>query len=350
MSTVASREGVVTRGMDGPAWERFLADQPGARLYHHPRWIGLTEEHFRHRAFHLQAEVDGRLEGVLGLIRMRSRLFGDFLISLPFVNYGGVVAASDDARRLLCTEAARLAQELDVSHLELRDTVPVPDGDWPERTDKVAMVLDLDGDAAALWQSLGSKLRAQVKRPRKEGAQARVGGIELLDDFYRVFAENMRDLGTPVYGRGWFRRVLETFPDQARIAVVHLDDEPAAAGFLLDTGHGTLEIPWASSLRRFNRVGVNMLLYWTVLEHACEAGYKRFDFGRSSRDAGTYRFKKQWGAVERPLVWSYWIKGGGEPPRINPSNPKYDLAIRAWQHLPVAVTRVIGPPIVRNIP
>jgi FemAB-related protein (PEP-CTERM system-associated) len=235
-----------------------------------------------------------------------------------------------------------------VSHLELR-AAREHELDLPVRSDKVSMRLPLPETPDELWSSIGSKLRAQVKRPRKEGAEVVLGGPEMIPEFYAVFSRNMRDLGTPVYPRRWFEEVFDAFAEQGRIAVVRVEGTPAAAGFLL--GHRTImEIPWASALREYNRIAVNMLLYWAVLEYSIEQGYETFDFGRSSMDAGTYRFKKQWGAEPHPLYWYYWMRDGGELPGLTPNNPKYRLAIRAWQRLPLPVANWLGPKIVKGLP
>jgi FemAB-related protein (PEP-CTERM system-associated) len=329
-------------------WDAFVGAQADATAYHAWRWRDIVTGEFGCSAHYLAAtNAAGDWCGVLPLVRLRSRLFGDFLISVPFFNYGGVLAAGADADAALLAAASALAGRLGVSHIEFREQ-HLRDG-WPVRTDKVAMVLDLAPTVDGQWTALGSKLRAQVRRPEKEGATTRFGGADLVPDFYRVFARNMRDLGTPVYAQSFFRRITEQLPDRARIAVVYLQDRPVAAGFTLRHGD-RLEIPWASSLREWNRVGVNMQLYWSVLKDAIESGVRQFDFGRSSVDAGTYKFKAQWGAKPRQLYWHYWLKPGQPMPNLTPNSPKYALAIRAWQRLPVPVANLIGPWIVRRLP
>jgi FemAB-related protein (PEP-CTERM system-associated) len=176
-----------------------------------------------------------------------------------------------------------------------------------------------------------------------------VGREELLDSFYDVFSENMRDLGTPVYAKAFFENMLGEFPGRTWIGVVRSGGRPVAAGILAGFRE-RLEIPWASSLRQFNRFSPNMLLYWTCLEFGCANGFRQFDFGRSTPNEGTYRFKEQWGAQPWPLHWFYWLPKGRPMPQVNPRNPKYRAAIGVWQHLPVSVTRLIGPSIVKYIP
>jgi FemAB-related protein (PEP-CTERM system-associated) len=235
-----------------------------------------------------------------------------------------------------------------VGHIELRHRSE-PTLDWPSRNEKVAMVLDLPDTEEALWRGLGSKLRSQIRRPQKEGASVRTGSAELLTDFYVVFARNMRDLGTPVYPKHFFEALLRAFPSEAKLHVVYLNDAPVAAGFVL-AHRSTLEIPWASSLRRANRAGVNMLLYWSALRDAVARGFCYFDFGRSTKESGTQRFKSQWGARTQQLLWHYWLPAGKPLPGLTPSNPRYRTAIALWRRLPVSVANVLGPHIVRHLP
>lgn len=330
-------------------WDRFAFDCPEATIYHLTAWRTVLAEVFGHQSHYLLARDRAcGIRGILPLVRQRSWLFGDHMVSLPAVNYGGPCASDEAAYTALINAATGLARELGVAHVELRASREHT-LDLPVRTDKVSMRLALPKTPAELWSAIGSKARAQVKRPQKEGARCYFGGAELIPEFYAVFSRNMRDLGTPVYPRRLFERVCAQFPKQASVAVVRLAGEPVAAGFLL--GHrGRAEIPWASSLRDHNHVGVNMLLYWAVLEHSIDQGYETFDFGRSSVDSGTYRFKKQWGGQPHPLYWYYWLRDGDALPALTTHNPKYQLAIRAWQRLPLAVANRLGPQIVKGLP
>lgn len=330
------------------AWDAFVASAPGSSIYHRYRWRRVVREVFGRRTVYLAAREGDAVVGVLPIVRLRSALFGDFLVSLPYFNYGGVLGATTDIERELLANAIALATGMGVSHLELRHRKPEA-GALPARTDKVSMLLELPPDPAVLLKRLDTKVRSQIKRPLKAGATCVQGRDELLDEFYAVFAENMRDLGTPVYPRNFFRAILQAFPDETRLFVVRLDGRPAAAGFVIADG-ATLEIPWASSLRRANAVGVNMLLYWSVLEFACRQGHTTFDFGRCTVGGGAFRFKRQWGASPVQLHWHYWMREAGELPRLNHSNPKFELAVAAWRRLPLAVANRLGPLLVRNLP
>ena len=331
------------------AWDNYAQSSPLTSGYHQSGWRRIIEEAFGHETYYLAAqEENGRVQGVLPLVLLASRGFGRFLVSLPFVNYGGIVANSPESYRLLEASAIEKAKALDATHIELRHESLMKTA-WVSTERKVSMRLSLPNSYELLLKGFPSKLRSQVRRAQKEGMSVRVGGSECLGEFYAVFSRCMRDLGTPVYAKEFFAKILEVFPKEARICIVSHGDVPVAAGFLYGF-RSTMEIPWAASDKRFNRLAPNMLLYGTVLEYACQQGFQVFDFGRSSPDSGTYRFKEQWGAQPHQLYWYYWMGDGRQVPQLNPQNPKYALAIRVWQKLPLAVANLLGPHIVKHLP
>ncbi|GAB4368364.1 MAG: hypothetical protein Kow0042_09470 [Calditrichia bacterium] len=222
--------------------------------------------------------------------------------------------------------------------------------DVPCKQHKVTFLLPLPSTPDDLWNSFKSKLRSQIRRPQKEDMYIKHGGLEFLNDFYHVFSYNMRDLGTPVYSRKFFKHILEAFPENTQIVVVYTPQHKAVAASFLIKFRNTVEIPWASSLSEYNKFSPNMLLYWESIKWAIAAGSEVFDFGRCSPDSGTFRFKKQWGGEEKPLYWYYILSPSQELPQLNPSNPKYELAIKIWRRLPISLTRIIGPYIIKNIP
>ena len=331
-------------------WDRYVMDNDGATCYHLIGWKEVIEKSFGHRTWYLFSHDNtGSINGILPIVHLKSVLFGSFGISMPFLNYGGICANDDETCRDLMREAGVIAGIAGMKHMELRHCNNVLP-EMPVKTSKVAMRLQLPAKYEELKGSFGSKLRSQIKRAVKEGMYTRLGGIEELKNFYDVFSRNMRDLGTPVYARKFFHNILSAFPENTRICTVYAKDAvPVASGFLIGF-RDVLEIPWASSLRSFNRFGPNMLLYSTALEFACSEGYRIFDFGRSTPGEGTYKFKEQWGAKPQQLYWHYWMENGEPIPEINPHNPKYRLAINIWRHLPLALTKLVGPPVVKNLP
>ena len=304
-----------------------------------------------HKPFNLAAfSESGSLVGLLPLSFVQSPLFGKFLVSQPYLNTGGVWADEQEVAVALVDKAVQLADELDVKHLELRHEVRVEHPRLTaERTDKVHMRLPLPANAEELLKSFKSKLRSQIKKAAENPFECEFGGRELLHPFYGLFATNMRDLGTPVYSRRLFQAILDAFGSEAaELCVVRLDGRPVAGALLIHDRDKT-EVPSASSLREFNSTGANMWMYWRLLGRAIERGSTTFDFGRSSLGSGTYKFKEQWGAVAHPAVWQYYVRRGN-PADMRPDSPNKQRLIKVWQRLPVWLTKMVGPGIVRGIP
>jgi FemAB-related protein (PEP-CTERM system-associated) len=337
---------------DAFAWDAFVNRQRGATGYHEWKWRRVFDRAFGHQSVYLTARRHDRIGrrrdrivGVLPLVEIKSLLFGRTLTSLPFLNYGGVVSDDASIDRALMEAASTIARERRCRHVEVRHLARrFPD--LPCKQHKVTMQLCLEPD---IWELLDRKVRNQVRKARKSELMTDSGGAELLDDFYRVFSRNMRDLGTPVYARRFFEEVLDAFPTRTRLHVVRLHGAPVAAGLTYRT-RSTVEVPWASSIRDFNALCPNHLLYWGIIERALADGCNVLDFGRSTPGEGTYKFKEQWGAAPIPLHWEYQLMSTGALPDTSPKNPKFHLAIELWKRLPLAVAELVGPRIVRAIP
>ena len=329
-------------------WDAFVDACPDSSGYHLWRWRRVFERTFGHRTVYLAARNHGRIVGVLPAVILRSWIFGRFMVSLPFVNYGGVLSTSDAAARALVDRAARVADDERATHIELRHSVR-RFADLPARQHKVAMRMPLAPDEAQAWDQLDRKVRNQIKKAQKNGLTAEVGGPELVHDFFDVFAQNMRDLGTPVHPRRFFHEVFEQFPSRARAVVVR-QGAMAVAAAIGYRYRDTFEIPWASSRRSHRALCPNNLLYWRAIQEATAAGCTTFDFGRSTPDEGTFHFKKQWGAEPSPLFWEYRMLTGGLVPDQSPKNPKFRSAIAVWKRLPLPVATWLGPSIMRSIP
>jgi serine/alanine adding enzyme len=339
---------IATSESDARLWDEFAESHIDCSNFHRWGWKQVIEGSLRWPTFYFMAEQDGRVQGILPLVWQKSWMFGSFLTSLPFLNCGGVVAETADVKNALVDEAVSLAKRLRVRYLELRHRSD-PGLSLPNKTHKVAIVLPIVRGEEAMWAALPHKVRTDIRKSLKSGLEAEFGGRELLGPFYEIFAENMRDLGTPVYGRALFSQILDVFPNDSYICIVRYRGQAIAASFL--SGHrDAIEAVWSSSLYSYSSMKPNMFLYWKILCFAGERGYGLFDFGRSSIGSGTYRFKKQWGSREIPLYWAYWVPSGAALPEINNENPRYQLAIRIWKKLPVSLTKVLGPPIVRCLP
>ncbi|MGD0485616.1 MAG: FemAB family XrtA/PEP-CTERM system-associated protein [Syntrophorhabdales bacterium] len=348
---------IATTG-DKEAWDDYVATSPRSSAWHLWGWRKVIGKTYGHTPYYLLATDESKIEGVLPLFHLKSLLFGNMLVSMPFLDGGGLLTDTDDAGRSLLLEAVNIARRTGASTIELRHLEPptwlagpLPGGipTHGPRPSKVRMLLALPGSSEVLVNSFKAKLRSQIKRPSKEGCRAVIGGMELLDQFYRVFLVTMRDLGSPVHSKTLFVRVLQEFSGNARIFLVTKEQAPIAGSLTISLGD-TVVNPWASSLRAFSALSPNMLLYWTMLEFACNNGFRFFDFGRSSPDGGTYRFKAQWGAAPVPLNWGYIsLSADKSPAPVTAQRNRLDRFTRYWKRLPVGLTSVLGPVIRRQI-
>jgi serine/alanine adding enzyme len=332
-------------------WQTYVEGAPRASLYHALEWREVLRRAFGHRSWYLMAQSDGKTRGVLPLVEMKSSLFGHFFVSLPFLDYGGILADTPECETALATAAADLAAKRGAHHIELRQSFAAArcaEAGWKLRQHKAALVIPLNVDPDTRWSGLSSRLRGKVRKAEKSGATFSTGTAEELDDFYRVFGVNMRDLGTPVYSPAFFENVLR-FAKDATVLLVRREGRPAA-GAIAVRRDDRVELPWICSDYSQSFFSVNEYLYWNAIRWAWSSGARELDLGRCSIDGGTYRFKMQWTPEVRPLFWYYWLAPGNELPELSANNPKYALAVRCWKKMPLALANRVGPWIVRNIP
>jgi serine/alanine adding enzyme len=290
-------------------------------------------------------ETDGAVVGVLPLVRVKSVLFGHYLVSMPFLNYGGPLGR-DDAIAALSQHAAQLAVAQRVKVLELRSRIPLPIS-LPVSHRKITVLMDIPaGGADALWKGFDAKVRSQIRRPQKDGITVRFGADQ-VSPFFDVFAHHMRDLGTPVQSRALFEAIAATFPDNATFGCAYHNDRAVAGGCGFHWGD-EFEMTWASALRAYNKSSPNMLLYWEFMKLAAEAGVTTFNFGRCTPDGGTHKFKRQWGTRDEPLWWYEQRAPGASTP--SEGHGAIGWGPRVWRKLPLPVATTIGPHIVRFIP
>jgi FemAB-related protein (PEP-CTERM system-associated) len=328
------------------AWDRFVFESPDSSFCHLSGWRDIMAAVLGHECFYLAAiDDDGRWSGVLPLVQVRSSLFGRYLVSMPFLNYGGPIGSAS-AQEQLAKYALQLARSQNAALLELRNREHVA-GPLEINPRKVTVVLPLPPAAGELFQNFPSKLRSQIRRPQKAGFETRFG-LDQVDPFYSVFSRNMRDLGTPVMPRAWFEAIAREFPQLVQFGVVYQGTRPAAAGCGF-VWRDEFEMTWASSLREYNGSAPNMLLYWSFMDHVLSRGVRRFNFGRCTPGSGTHRFKLQWGATDEVLPWAQW-----SPVQVrttpSPERPAYRVASAVWRRLPLTVTNTVGPALARMIP
>jgi FemAB-related protein (PEP-CTERM system-associated) len=338
----------IERCEDPPSWNAFVRSQAGWTHFHLYEWKHAVEEVFGHECIYLaQLSGDGALEGVLPLVRVKSKLFGHFLVSMPFVNYGGPLGLPEAVQNL-ADHAVELARNNNADLLELRSPRDIGLS-LPVSHRKVTVILDLPAhDPNLLWRQFKAKLRTKVRRAAKEGIQVRFG-TDQIEPFYSVFARNMRDLGTPALPRKWFDQIARVFEDAVWCACAYLDGKPVASGYGLRWGV-EYEMTWGAALWEYNRIRPNLVLYWNYMQRAIDVGVTRFNFGRCTPGGGTHQFKLQWGSREETLWWYQHQGREGTAGTPSPDDARYALGPRIWKRLPVRLATAVGPSIVRYIP
>lgn len=328
--------------------EEFVQQRPDAELCHMPAWTPMIQRVFGHPGYYLAAREGGRVLGVLPLVHIRSRLFGNRMVSQAFSDYGGPLAEDPAVLGSLFQHAIDLAGRCACRCIEFRSLMAMP-YDLHLRTDKVCMVLPLAEDPQEVWKGLRPQIRNRIRQAEKNGITVTSGQDELLDEFYRLWTIRMGELGTPCYPRRLFEGILETFPEQSRIFLAR-SEGTAAAAFFVYAFNGCAHARWGAALREYDSKSPNYLLHWSAMEYYCRAGIRRFDFGRSTAGSSQHTFKERWGAESVPLYWQYWTPAGQELHMVKPDAPAYRRKAELWKRLPLAVTRTVGPWISCSLP
>lgn len=335
------------RDGDAPAWDAFVETAPEATFFHRMGWRAVLREVFGHRAHYLLAERHGRIEGVLPLAEIKSRLFGHALISTPFCVYGGIAATSEAARAALDAHAQALARELGVGHLEYRDRDRPAHADWPGTDLYVTFRKVLDPEVEKNMLAIPRKQRAMVRKGIKNElvAEEEAG----VDGFFRVYADNVRRHGTPALPKRYFAVLRETFGRDCEVLLVRTREGKVVSGVLSFRFRDEVLPYYAGDSVEARSLAANDFKYWELMRRACEQGVRVFDYGRSKVGTGPYDFKRNWGFEPQPLNYRYQLVRAQRVPENNPNNPKYRLFIKVWRRLPLPVANFLGPLIVRNL-
>lgn len=329
-----------------PAWDAFVSAMPNGTFFHRAAWARVIETAFRHRTHYIYAERDGAIVGVLPLAQVRTMLFGNTLVSVPFCVYGGPLAADGETRAALEAHAAALLAKTGASAVEFREREPV-DSDWAVRADLyVTFRKPIEGDHERNMKAIPRKQRAMVRKGIQNGLTSVVSqGVEPL---HRIYAESVRNLGTPVFARRYFAILLEAFRDCADVVTILDGETPIAAVMNFYDRDQVLPYYGGGTFAARQRAG-NDFMYWEVMRRAADRGCRLFDFGRSKRGTGAFSFKHNWGFEPAPLQYRFRLAPGAAIPDHNPMNPKYRLFIAGWKKLPLPVANILGPPIVRGL-
>lgn len=327
-------------------WDDFVTAAPEATFFHRAGWQNILHGVFGHRTFFLYAERNGTIEGVLPLAQVKSLLFGNALVALPFAVYGGIVAGSAEAAAALEAAAERIARDLGVEHLEYRN-IEAQHADWPTQDLYVTFRKEILPDEEANMNAIPRKQRAMVRKSIKNGLRAEIDAN--VERFFALYADNVHRHGTPALPKRYFEALVREFGKDCEVLTVIADDGNPVSSVLSFYFRDEVLPYYAGDDVRARELAANDFKYWELMRRACQRGLRVFDYGRSKIGSGSYSFKKNWGFEPRQLHYEYRLYRRDGIPQNNPNNPKYKLMIAAWRRMPIGLANLLGPFIVRNL-
>jgi FemAB-related protein (PEP-CTERM system-associated) len=328
-------------------WDSFVKNHPDSNIGHLYGWKNVVESSYKHDSYYIAASKTGKLVGILPLVHIQSRLFGRHLVSMPFLDTGGPLFYSDESLMEIIKAATEKASELRAT-VDLRNMFEM-NIKWKASMKKVTMHIPLLENEDKMYKSLPTERRNRIKSSIKKGLQVTFHGNEAINEFYGIFAENMRDLGSPVHSKCFFANILRVFPDNTGIVLVRDSNNNGIGAGLYFRYRDILSLPWVSSLRNTFKLNPNIILYWELMKKGCQTNARIFDFGRSTIHSGTYEYKRQWGAAPVQLYWYYHNDKSKGLDSIDSESRKNRMMISAWKRLPLSFANIIGPRLRKSI-
>ena len=327
-------------------WDEFVIACPKATFFHRVGWQKIITEVFGHDTYFLYAESDGQIQGVLPLGHIHSWLFGNSLTGLPFTVYGGVAASDPLVADALEQEAQKIAKNLGVAHLELRN-VHARHTDWPTQDLYVTFRKEILANEEANMLAIPRKQRAMVRKGIKNNLRSVVDPH--VDRFFALFADNVHRHGTPALPKKYFQALMTVFGKDCEVLTVEAPDGRPLSSVLSFYFRDEVLPYYAGDDESARDLAANDFKYWELMRLACAKELKVFDYGRSKKGTGPYAFKKNWGFEPTPLHYEYCLYKRDAIPQNNPSNAKFKLLIETWQRMPIGLANWLGPFIVRNL-
>lgn len=331
---------------DENRWDQYVEDHPHGTVFHRTSWKKVVEETFGHRSHYLFAEHREKIIGILPLFEIRSLLFGNYLISVPFAEFGGILSNHPKAEKALLDRAVFISKKNSISYLELRNKVEIPG--LPKKELYFNFKKTIYADHEENLNSIPRKSRRMVRQGSRHGLTSEMGH-HLLRVFYDLLALNYHRLGTPIFPKKMFIKFLEHFKDNSDILIVRSREGKPIAGVLSFFFKKQVIPYYAGSDFEHKLSAPNDFMYWELMKYGADHGFDVFDFGRSKVGTGSYDFKRHWGFKPDPLPYQYYLAQSGNRPNLSPSNPKYRKKIDMWRRLPLMVTKLLGPYIARSL-
>jgi FemAB-related protein (PEP-CTERM system-associated) len=326
-------------------WDVFVNECDDATFFHLAGWRTVLEKAFSHKTYYFYAESNNQIVGVLPLARVRSMIFGDHLISLPFAVYGGAIAVDDNVKSELINAACNLAKELNVEDLEIRNITSFR-SEWPRKDLYVRFRKEISTDIDVNMKEIPRKQRAMVRKGIKAGLEGVVDNS--VDRIYGIYSESVRNLGTPVFSKNYLQVLKEVFSESCEVLMITHEGRDIAGVMSFYFKDQVLPY-YGGSIESARALKANDFMYWDLMCRASAKGARIFDYGRSKVGSGAYSFKKNWGFEPEPLNYEYYLVNAKEMPQLNPNNPKYKYFINTWKKLPVSISNRLGPYLAKSL-
>jgi FemAB-related protein (PEP-CTERM system-associated) len=347
----ASSQAVQVRAFstsDAATWDEFVQRHPEASFFQLTGWKRVIERTYGYESCYILAVRGSETTGIAPLFYVSDWFAGRRLISVPFGVYGGICADDEESRMLLLQAAKQLSAERRVDFLELRHRRSRIDPGFHPNSLYATFTTSLSTDVDANLKRLPRDTRYMIRKAEKAGLRSETG-FQQHETFYRLFAQNLHNHGTPVFPRAFFENLQNEFGNAMDLMTVYSDKTPVSA--VLSFYFGATVLPYYAGVApEAMKLGANNFMYWELMKKAAIAGYRRFDFGRSKKGTGSYAFKTQWSMDVEPLDYEVFLVNRKTVPNFSPANPKFDRAIRIWRRLPLWAANAVGPHIARWLP
>ncbi len=328
-------------------WNEYVSNSKNASFFHLIEWKEILKKTFGYKPYYLLAEDEGKIVGILPLFLLKNIFFDNIMISLPFAIYGGADADNENIETLLIEEAKSLTRKTKAQYLELRNLKENRMG-FLVKDLYVTFIKPLPTDVSKCLEEMPRKARAATRKGLGFGLTAEVG-LHFLKDFYQIYSISVRNLGSPVFSFSFLENIVAQFKNESNVLIVKYGNKPVAGVFTFFY-RDTVMPYYGGSLAEYQRYQINNFMYLKLMEYGVEKKYKYFDFGRSKKGTGSFKFKELMGFEPQQLYYSYHLHKVNELPNLSPTNPKLNLFIKTWQRLPLTITNLIGPQLIKFTP
>jgi FemAB-related protein (PEP-CTERM system-associated) len=329
-------------------WDAFVLLHPKGTFFHQIGWKRVMEKTYGYFPLYFYAERGGQITGVAPVFLISSWVTGRCLMSLPFAVYGGICAADKESEEALLNHLEELAGRLNVEFLELRNRDGGVRPGYFANPRYATFTIPLVSEPGLVYDSFPKDIRYMIRKGEKAGLRVR-RGFQLLDQFYALMTLNLRRLGTPAFPRSLFENLIHEYRNQVDLTVVYAGDK-AIAGGMSFFFRKWMQPYYIGATEESKVLAANNFLWWELIRLGAERGCQTFDFGRSKKESGNYAFKKKWNPNIESLDYQVRPFRRKDLPNFSPANPRFQLATILWKKVPLGLTRLVGPRVVRWFP